>query len=361
MPADAREERERLHGKRYPHSGRRSRHSRHCFRDLVGRRTWHPDGQEFRRGLGRDWREASYPRLPRYMAARIKARRSSIAEIIKEQNPSLPVVMISGHGNIETAVSAIKLGAYDFIEKPFKADRLVLVAERALEASRLKREVTELRTRAGRSNKIIGKSTVINQLRQVVERVGPANSRVLITGAPGAGKELTARGIHDASARANGPFITINSATISPETMETELFGSKPRRDAAVRSARSKKPMAARSISTKSPICPGKPRAKSCGSWSNRIFCGLEERPRPCRCPPHFVKLTRSSKADRRRLVSRGIFSTVLPSCRFAFPQSANTGRYSRTHRLFHGAAFDYNRYAQAFDRRRRHGGSAIA
>jgi len=88
-------------------------------------------------------------------------------------------------------------------EKPFKADRLVLVAERALEASRLKREVTELRTRAGRSNKIIGKSTVINQLRQVVERVGPANSRVLITGAPGAGKELTARGIHDASARAN--------------------------------------------------------------------------------------------------------------------------------------------------------------
>jgi two-component system nitrogen regulation response regulator NtrX len=148
-----------------------------------------------------------------------------LLKIIKEQNPSLPVVMISGHGNIETAVSAIKLGAYDFIEKPFKADRLVLVAERALEASRLKREVTELRTRAGRSNKIIGKSTVINQLRQVVERVGPANSRVLITGAPGAGKELTARGIHDASARANGPFITINSATISPETMETELFG----------------------------------------------------------------------------------------------------------------------------------------
>jgi two-component system, NtrC family, nitrogen regulation response regulator NtrX len=148
-----------------------------------------------------------------------------LLKIIKDQNPALPVVMISGHGNIETAVSAIKLGAYDFIEKPFKADRLVLIAERALEASRLKREVTELRTRAGRSNRIVGKSTAINQLRQVIERVGPANSRVLITGSPGAGKELAARSIHDASARANGPFITINSATIAPETMEMELFG----------------------------------------------------------------------------------------------------------------------------------------
>ena len=148
-----------------------------------------------------------------------------LLKIVKEQNPALPVVMISGHGNIETAVSAIKLGAYDFIEKPFKADRLVLVAERALEASRLKREVTELRTRMGRSNRIVGKSTAINQLRQVIDRVGPANSRVLITGAPGAGKELAARSIHEASVRADGPFITINSATIAPETMEMELFG----------------------------------------------------------------------------------------------------------------------------------------
>jgi two-component system nitrogen regulation response regulator NtrX len=148
-----------------------------------------------------------------------------LLKIIKEQNPMLPVVMISGHGNIETAVSAIKLGAYDFIEKPFKADRLVLVAERALEASRLKREVTELRTRAGAGNRIIGKSTAINQLRQVIERVGPANSRVLISGAPGSGKELVARCIHATSARANGPFVTINSATIAPDTMEMELFG----------------------------------------------------------------------------------------------------------------------------------------
>ncbi len=148
-----------------------------------------------------------------------------LLQVVKSAHPSLPVVMISGHGNIETAVSAIKMGAYDFIEKPFKADRLVLVAERALEASRLKREVSELRARAGGANRIVGKSSVINQLHQVIERVAPANSRVLITGAPGVGKELAARCIHDASNRASGPFVVINSATITPEMMEVELFG----------------------------------------------------------------------------------------------------------------------------------------
>jgi len=148
-----------------------------------------------------------------------------LLQIIKEQHPSLPVVMISGHGNIETAVSAIKIGAYDFIEKPFKADRLVLVADRALEASRLKREVTELRAKSGADSKIIGKSSAINSLRQVIERVAPANSRILITGAQGTGKELVARTIHEASSRSAGPFVVINAATITPETMELELFG----------------------------------------------------------------------------------------------------------------------------------------
>ncbi|MFZ0559700.1 MAG: sigma-54 dependent transcriptional regulator [Methylovirgula sp.] len=148
-----------------------------------------------------------------------------LLQVIKGAHPSLPVVMISGHGNIETAVSAIKMGAYDFIEKPFKADRLVLVAERALEASRLKREVNELRARAGAANRIVGKSSAIHQMHQVIERVAPANSRVLITGAPGAGKELVARCIHAASGRASGPFVVINSATITPEMMEIELFG----------------------------------------------------------------------------------------------------------------------------------------
>ena len=145
--------------------------------------------------------------------------------IMREQNPSLPIVMISGHGNVETAVAAIKLGAYDFIEKPFKADRLVLVAERALEASRLKREVSDLRVRSGASDRMVGKSAVMNQLRQLVERVGSANSRILISGAPGTGKEMVARALHAASQRADGPFVVINAATMTPESMETELFG----------------------------------------------------------------------------------------------------------------------------------------
>lgn len=148
-----------------------------------------------------------------------------VLEIIKENHPDLAVVMISGHGNIETAVSAIKSGAYDFIEKPFKADRLVLVAERALEASRLRREVRELKTRSVQANRIVGRTTVVNQLRQTIERVAPTNARVLITGEPGCGKELTARTLHEASSRANGPFVVINAATITPETMEEELFG----------------------------------------------------------------------------------------------------------------------------------------
>jgi two-component system nitrogen regulation response regulator NtrX len=148
-----------------------------------------------------------------------------LLSVIKENHPTLPVVMISGHGNVETAVSAIKLGAYDFIEKPFKADRLVLVADRALETSRLKREVSDLRARAGAANRIVGKSPMLNQLRQVIERVGPTNSRVMVMGAPGSGKELVARVIHEMSPRSQGPFVAINAATITPESMEVELFG----------------------------------------------------------------------------------------------------------------------------------------
>ncbi|MFN3686602.1 sigma-54-dependent transcriptional regulator [Salinarimonas sp.] len=148
-----------------------------------------------------------------------------VLEQVKAQHPELPVVMISGHGNIETAVSAIRLGAYDFIEKPFKADRLVLVAERALEASRLKREVRDLRARSSQASRICGRSPAMNQLRATVERVAPTNARVLVTGAPGSGKELVARTLHASSTRANGPFVVINAATITPETMEAELFG----------------------------------------------------------------------------------------------------------------------------------------
>lgn len=144
---------------------------------------------------------------------------------VKELHPELPVVMISGHGNIETAVAAIKNGAYDFIEKPFKADRLLLIADRALEASRLRREVRELKQLAPVANSIMGHSSAINQLRQTIERVAPTNSRILIVGPSGCGKELCARTIHSLSARAAGPFVVINAAAITPERMETELFG----------------------------------------------------------------------------------------------------------------------------------------
>ncbi|HWN51356.1 MAG TPA: sigma-54 dependent transcriptional regulator [Xanthobacteraceae bacterium] len=144
---------------------------------------------------------------------------------IKGEHPDLPVVMISGHGNIETAVAAIKQGAYDFIEKPFKVDRLVLVADRALETSRLKREVKELKQLAPHPAKLIGSSGVMQHLRQTIEKVAPTNSRILIVGPSGSGKELTARTIHARSSRAPAPFVVINAAAITPDRMEVELFG----------------------------------------------------------------------------------------------------------------------------------------
>jgi two-component system, NtrC family, nitrogen regulation response regulator NtrX len=148
-----------------------------------------------------------------------------LLDAIKNEHNDLPIVMISGHGNIETAVSAIKRGAYDFIEKPFKADRLVLIAERTLETSRLKREVKELKQWSPLPTSLVGHSSSVNQLRQTIDKVAPTNSRILIVGPSGAGKELAARSIHALSNRANGPFVVINAAAITPERMEPELFG----------------------------------------------------------------------------------------------------------------------------------------
>jgi two-component system, NtrC family, nitrogen regulation response regulator NtrX len=148
-----------------------------------------------------------------------------LLEQIKLEHPEVPVVMISGHGNIETAVAAIKRGAYDFIEKPFKADRLILVANRALETSRLKREVRELKQHAPSSGTLIGRSPCMNQLRQTIDRAAKANSRIMIVGPSGGGKELAARTLHAMSSRADGPFVVINAAAITPERMEVELFG----------------------------------------------------------------------------------------------------------------------------------------
>ena len=148
-----------------------------------------------------------------------------LLEQIKVNYPEVPVVMISGHGNIETAVAAIKRGAYDFIEKPFKADRLILVANRALETSRLKREVRELKQHAPSSGTLVGRSPCMNQLRQTIDRAAKANSRIMIVGPSGGGKELAARTLHAMSSRADGPFVVINAAAITPERMEVELFG----------------------------------------------------------------------------------------------------------------------------------------
>jgi two-component system, NtrC family, nitrogen regulation response regulator NtrX len=148
-----------------------------------------------------------------------------VLDAIKREQPDLPVVMISGHGTIETAVASIKKGAYDFIEKPFKADRLIHVVSRALEAARLKREVQELRLKAGDETEMIGASTVVSQLRQAVEKIAPTNSRVFISGPPGSGKEVLARLIHAHSRRAGNAFVAINCATMAPDRIESELFG----------------------------------------------------------------------------------------------------------------------------------------
>lgn len=148
-----------------------------------------------------------------------------LLEVIKKSHADLPVVVISGHGNIETAVSAIKNGAYDYIEKPFKVDRLLLVAERALETSKLKKQVQELQDKSSDMTDLIGSSQAMNNMRQTIERVSPNNSRVMIIGGSGAGKELVARTIHKMSLRNNGPFIVLNAAQITPENMELELFG----------------------------------------------------------------------------------------------------------------------------------------
>ena len=148
-----------------------------------------------------------------------------VLNVVHEAHPDLPVVIISGHGNIETAVAAIKQGAYDYIEKPFKADRLVLVVNRALENTRLRRENETLRRAAGQDIDMIGRSAAVRQLRQSLEKVAPTNSRVLISGPLGSGKETAARMLHAFSHRSGGPFVIINAATLAPERVEHELFG----------------------------------------------------------------------------------------------------------------------------------------
>ena len=149
-----------------------------------------------------------------------------LLDTVRRSYPGLPVVMISGHGNIETAVSAIKRGAYDYIEKPFKTGQLFVVVDRAIETARLRRENEELRLRVGQPSRLVGESGVMNALRQAIEKVAPTGSRILISGPPGSGKEVVARMVHARSRRAGHPLVVVNAASMAPERMETELFGS---------------------------------------------------------------------------------------------------------------------------------------
>jgi len=148
-----------------------------------------------------------------------------VLDAIKEREPQLPVIIFSGHGNIDTAVSAISRGAADFIEKPFEAERLLLLVGRATETERLRRENARLREGFSSAEEFTGNSTAINNVRATLKRVANTGSRVLITGPAGSGKEVAARLLHSWSARADKAFVTVNSARITPERFEQELFG----------------------------------------------------------------------------------------------------------------------------------------
>jgi two-component system nitrogen regulation response regulator NtrX len=144
---------------------------------------------------------------------------------IKRRDASIPVLVISGHGNLDTAVAAIRRGAVDFIEKPFEAERLLLLVARATETERLKRENASLRAQIGQDDELTGNSAGINQVRATLKRVAGTGSRVLITGPAGVGKEVAARLLHGWSARANAPFVIVSAARMTPERVEEELFG----------------------------------------------------------------------------------------------------------------------------------------
>ncbi len=148
-----------------------------------------------------------------------------LLNVLKQSAPDLPVIIISGHGTVETAVSAIRKGAYDYIVKPFNSNKLIVTTTRALEAAQLRQENRELKGKTTSDNRLIGDSPQIAQLRQKIMRIASTNSRVLISGASGTGKELISRLIHRQSGRSGGPFRAVNAASMVPERVEEELFG----------------------------------------------------------------------------------------------------------------------------------------
>ena len=152
-----------------------------------------------------------------------------LLDVFQAQHPDMPVVMISGHGNVETAVSAIRRGAYDYIEKPFKVDRLLLITQRAMEAARLKNEVADLRERSSKTVELVGNSPALQQVKAVIDKSAPTNSRIFISGSSGTGKGLCARLIHQKSLRAEAPFVEINCSLYSPDEIPVVLFGRETR------------------------------------------------------------------------------------------------------------------------------------
>ena len=285
-----------------------------------------------------------------------------ILQLIKADHPNMPVVMISGHGNIEIAVSAIRMGAYDFIEKPFKADRLVLVADRALENSRLRREVSDLRARSGTTNRIVGHSQAANQLRQVIERVAPANSRIMISGAPGTGKELAARAIHECSTRASGAFIVLNAAAMSPESMETELFGTEAVEGRSRKVGAFEEAHGGTLYVDEVADMPKETQGKILRVLVDQNFLRVGGTTRV-----HVdVRIISSTSRDLAGAISDGAFREDLfhRLAVVAYPRTytcrASRGHFS-TDRVLHGAAVRHQRHGQAQDRLGRTRYSAIA
>ena len=200
------------------------------IREMIGG-ILQDEGYEVRMtGTSEDALAAVKSRKPSLMILDVWLKGSSMHGIelldsLKAIHPNLPVIIISGHGTVETAVSAIRKGAYDYIVKPFKADKLLVTASRALENARLRQENEELKGKTPSDNKLVGTSSQIAQLRQKISKIAATNSRVLISGQSGSGKELIARLLHGQSTRAKGPFKAVNAASMVPERVEEELFG----------------------------------------------------------------------------------------------------------------------------------------
>ena len=286
-----------------------------------------------------------------------------LLEQIKKDHADVPVVMISGHGNIETAVAAIKRGAYDFIEKPFKSDRLILVATRALETSRLKREVKELKQLAPAASVLTGRSACMNQLRQTIERAAKANSRILIVGPPGSGKELAARTLHHASSRAEGPFVVINAAAITPERMEVEMFGIEQSQwRAGAQSRRAGRSPWRHAVHRRNRRHAARNAEQDPARAGRSDLPALRRhRQGPCRRPHHLLDRAQSGRGDRGRAIPRGSLS---PAVGGADPGAAAVGTprgHSRADRLLHGPDIDRDGLAETPDRPGRDGGAAVA